>query len=164
MPTGQLKSTHIQLQPIGYISCTRKQPSDDHWNEETSSIELNPDIFSSDALEGLSEFSHIELVFFMDQVRDSEKQYGSRHPRDDSKYPRTGVFAQRGRNRPNPIGLSVCKVISIQGLSIVIQDCDAIDGTPVLDIKPFVTGFGPKGKVREPGWIMDLMKNYWKDK
>jgi tetratricopeptide (TPR) repeat protein len=61
--------------------------------------------------------------------------------------------------------LSVCRLKSIDGLCIEILDCDAIDGTPVLDIKPYVTAFGPKSKVTEPRWILDLMEDYWeKDK
>jgi tRNA-Thr(GGU) m(6)t(6)A37 methyltransferase TsaA len=161
----EIRSPQIILNPIGHIRCSRKQPQDDNWNAESTTLELDPEIFSSESLVGLSEFSHIEVVFFMDGVTELDKQYGSRHPRGDSKYPLTGVFAQRGRNRPNPIGLAVCRIKSIDGLSIAIQDCDAIDGTPVLDIKPYVTAFGPKSKVTEPRWILDLMNDYWeKDK
>lgn len=161
MPSERPKTTSIELRPIGYIRSSRTQPDDDNWSAESASIELDPTVFSSDALQGLSDFSHIEVLFFMDQVTDSEKQYGSRHPRDQTRYPLTGVFAQRGRNRPNPIGLSVCRITSIDGLRIAIQDCDAIDGTPVLDIKPFVTAFGPKGSVTEPVWVLQLMEDYW---
>lgn len=116
MPRKIHKSSQISFQSIGHIRCSRKEPQDDNWNAESSAIELDPALFSSESLAGLSEFSHVEVVFFMNGVTDSEKQYGTRHPRGDSKYPLTGVFAQRGRNRPNPIGLAVCRIKSIDGL------------------------------------------------
>lgn len=161
MPEQTSDSPQIVLHPIGHIRCSRKQPLDDNWSVESTAIELEPGLFSTESLAGLSEFSHIEVVFFMDGVAESERNRGSRHPRGDSKYPLTGVFAQRGRNRPNPLGLTVCRIKSIDGLRLEVQDCDAIDGSPVLDIKPYVCSFGPKGKVSEPRWMQDLMNDYW---
>ena len=76
--------------------------------------------------------------------------------------PLTGIFAQRGHYRPNLIGSTVCRVRGVEGATVHVQGLDAIDGTPVLDIKPYMTAFAPRGEIREPGWVEDVMKSYWK--
>lgn len=154
-------SNSIKLQAIGHVRSSRKETFDDNWDAERTIIELNPSIFKPESLIGLNEFSHAEVLFFMDQVADGEKQFGARHPRGDKTYPLLGVFAQRGKNRPNPIGLTVCRIVSIDGTKLVLEGLDAVDGTPVLDIKPWVSAFGPRGKVTEPPWINRLMTDYW---
>jgi tRNA (Thr-GGU) A37 N-methylase len=86
---------------------------------------------------------------------------GVRHPRGNVAWPKVGIFAQRGKNRPNRIGATICALISVDGLTLRVCGLDAIDGTPVLDIKPVMRGFLPRGEVREPGWATELMKAYW---
>lgn len=76
-------------------------------------------------------------------------------------WPKVGIFAQRGKNRPNRIGVCVCRLVHIEGLALTVQGLDAIDGTPVLDIKPVLSGFLPRGEVREPAWAREIMKDYW---
>ena len=151
----------IKLQAIGHVRSSRKETVDDNWDAERTTIELDQSTFKSESLTGLNEFSHAEVLFFMDQVADAERQFGARHPRGDKSYPLLGVFAQRGKNRPNPIGLTVCRIISVDGTKLVLEGLDAVDGTPVLDIKPWVSSFGPRGKVTEPTWINRLMTDYW---
>ena len=72
-----------------------------------------------------------------------------------------GIFAQRGKDRPNRIGVTVCSLLGVDGLTLRVRGLDAIDGTPVLDIKPVMRGFLPRGEVREPEWAGELMKGYW---
>ena len=72
-----------------------------------------------------------------------------------------GIFAQRGKNRPNRIGTTVCRVDRIAGLRIDVTGLDAVDGTPILDVKPWVREFGPRGDVRQPAWMTELMRAYW---
>ena len=74
---------------------------------------------------------------------------------------RAGIFAQRGKNRPNRLGVCVCRVVGVDGLAVEVEGLDAIDGTPVLDIKPVLKGFLPRGEVREPAWATEIMKDYW---
>lgn len=69
---------------------------------------------------------------------------------------------KRGKNRPNQIGTTICRILKVNGLSIYLEGLDAIDGTPVLDIKPWVREFGPRGEVRQPAWMDELMSAYWK--
>jgi tRNA (adenine37-N6)-methyltransferase len=75
--------------------------------------------------------------------------------------PKVGIFAQRGKNRPNRIGLCTCRVIAVDGLSLEVEGLDAIDGTPVLDIKPLMSGFQPRETIGEPAWAQEIMKDYW---
>jgi tRNA (Thr-GGU) A37 N-methylase len=72
-----------------------------------------------------------------------------------------GIFAQRGKNRPNRIGVTVCRIVSVSGRRIEVEGLDAIDGTPVLDIKPVMAEFLPRGEIRQPDWSSELMKDYW---
>ncbi|MED2635235.1 TrmO family methyltransferase, partial [Bacillus thuringiensis] len=77
-------------------------------------------------------------------------------------YPEVGIFAQRGKNRPNRIGVTIVKVIKREGKSIIVEGLDAIDGTPILDIKPIMKEFMPKEEIHQPKWATDIMRQYWK--
>lgn len=86
---------------------------------------------------------------------------GARHPRNNVAWPNVGIFAQRGKNRPNQIGLTICRILKVEQTRLYLEGLDAIDGTPVLDIKPWVKDFGPRGDVDQPAWITELMQGYW---
>jgi tRNA (adenine37-N6)-methyltransferase len=151
----------ITLVPIGRVHGGRKEPIDDHWDSVQSAIMLDPGQFQADALAGLDAFSHIEVVFYFDRVPDEEIRSGARRPRGRSDWPEVGIFAQRGKGRPNRIGVGICRLERIAGLALHVRGLDAIDGTPVLDIKPVMRGFLPRGEIREPAWATEIMKNYW---
>lgn len=151
----------LVLTPIGVVRSTRKNPEDDNWDSEKTFIEIDKAQFSSESFAGLEEFSHVEILFHMDQVEQSKIEKSARHPRNNSEWPKVGIFAQRGKNRPNQVGVSVCKIIKIEGFRILVQGLDAIDGSPIIDIKPWVKEFGPRGEVFQPKWISELMKGYW---
>lgn len=153
----------IAMAPVGVVRSTRTKASDDNWDVERVRVELDPAQFSADALAGLADFSHVEIVFFMDRVDPRTVEKAARHPRNNVDWPKVGIFAQRGRNRPNQIGVTICKILSVEGLSVHVEGLDAIDGTPVLDLKPWVAEFGPRGAVRQPGWISELMRGYWRE-
>jgi len=101
---------------------------------------------------GLDAFSHIEVVFFFHCVPEDKIESGARHPRNREDWPRVGIFAQRGKNRPNRIGLSVCNLLGVEGLTIT-----------VLDIKPHMREFAPRGNVIQPAWSTELMAEYYED-
>ena len=149
------------LTAIGRVRGGRTEPTDDGWGASRATIELDSSRFAEDALTGLDAFSHVEIVYLFDQVAESEVASGARHPRGRTDWPKVGIFAQRGRTRPNRLGVTVCRLVSTIGLSLDIEGLDAIDGTPVLDIKPFMTGFAPRGPVIEPGWAREIMADYW---
>ena len=150
----------IVLQPVAQVRGSRSQPEDDSWNSEVAQIVLHPR-FDASALAGLEAFSHVEVVFHFDQVSDAEIATGARHPRGRSDWPLVGIFAQRGKNRPNRIGVSVCRLLSVEGSTLKVRGLDAIDGTPVLDIKPVMREFLPRGEIHQPDWASELMKDYW---
>ena len=149
------------MTPVGHVRGGRSDPIDDDWGASRAIVELDAARFDATALSGLDQFSHAEIVFVFDRVGDDEIVSGARHPRGRTDWPKIGIFAQRGKNRPNRIGVTVCGVVSISGLRLEVEGLDAIDGTPVLDIKPYMTGFAARGPVREPVWARALMDGYW---
>jgi tRNA (Thr-GGU) A37 N-methylase len=153
--------TSFTMTPVGGVEGGRDKPEDDDWGASRAAIVLDADRFGPDALAGLETFSHAEIVFVFDRVTDAEIVTGARHPRGRKDWPLPGIFAQRGKNRPNRIGVSVCRIVAVDGLRLEVEGLDAIHGTPVLDIKPVLSDFLPRGEVREPAWASELMKDYW---
>lgn len=151
---------HISLQPIGAVRPTRSEVEDDDWLAVESEIVLD-EKFPETSLDGIEEFSHVEIIFYMDQVISEKVLIGSRHPRNNPTLPKVGIFAQRAKNRPNQIGCTICRVLDRQGRILRIDGLDAVDNTPVLDIKPIVKEFMPKEKIQQPSWMSSLMTNYW---
>ncbi|HEY4943626.1 MAG TPA: SAM-dependent methyltransferase [Rhizomicrobium sp.] len=151
----------IVLKPIGFVRGGRAEPIDDAWDGVEAAIELDAGQFKPDATASLGDFSHIEVVFHFNLVPGDEINSGARHPRGRSDWPLVGIFAQRGKGRPNRIGVTVCALVAVDGLKLAVRGLDAIAGTPVLDIKPVMTGFLPRGRVREPDWARELMAGYW---
>lgn len=149
------------MKAVGRVQGGRNEAIDDNWGASRARITLDPAQFDETALAGLGGFSHAEIVYVFDRVRNDEIVKGARHPRGRTDWPKIGIFAQRGKNRPNRIGVTVCKVVSVDGLNLEVEGLDAIDGTPVLDIKPYLRGFAPRGEVREPEWAGEIMKEYW---
>jgi tRNA (adenine37-N6)-methyltransferase len=153
--------TAYEVRPIGLVRSSRAEPIDDDWSAVTASITLDIGQFGEDSLAGLTAFSHIEVVYLFDRVTDAEIQRGARHPRGNPDWPMVGIFAQRGKMRPNRIAVSVCRLLEVDGLTLRVESLDAIDGTPVLDIKPVMAEFLPIGPLSQPAWSHELMATYW---
>jgi tRNA-Thr(GGU) m(6)t(6)A37 methyltransferase TsaA len=154
--------TTFAVEPIGRVTSSRREPVDDDWDSVTASITLDAERFTPDALAGLDAFSHVEVVYLFDRVDPDAVATGSRHPRSNTDWPRVGIFAQRAKDRPNRIGLSICRLLGVDGLTVDVAALDAIDGTPVLDLKPYLSEFAPRGDVRQPPWSRELMAGYWR--
>ena len=154
-------SETVVLTPVGHVRGGRGEALDDDWGASRARIELDPAVFTPDALAGLEDFSHLEVIFAFDRVPDEKIEFGARHPRGRKDWPLVGIFAQRGKNRPNRLGLCACQILRVDGLAIEVEGLDAIDGTPVLDLKPVMTGFLPRGEVHEPAWAREIMDRYW---
>jgi tRNA-Thr(GGU) m(6)t(6)A37 methyltransferase TsaA len=150
----------ISLEPIGTVKNTRLRVEDDNWGGLVSTIELCPP-YDEDSLKGIEDFSHVEIIFFFHQVNEGKIVNGARHPRNNTDWPLTGIFAQRGKNRPNRIGITIAKLIKSDGVQLFIKGLDAINGTPVLDIKPVMREFLPDDEVRQPAWADEIMRHYW---
>lgn len=151
----------IELHAIGAVRGGRAEVVNDDWGDVEAAIELDPDRFSTDALASLESFSHVVVVYHFHRVDPATVESGARHPRNNRDWPRVGIFAQRGKNRPNLLGVTTCGLVGVEGLSVRVRGLDAVDGTPVIDIKPYMTGFEPRGPVREPDWSRALMAGYW---
>lgn len=150
--------TQIALTPIAFVKNARKQKSDDYWGQVVSEIEL-ADAMLTESLDGIEDFSHLEIIFHLNQA--GKTITGSEHPRENPNWPKVGIFAQRKKDRPNHLGLTTVTLLEKKGRTLVVANLDAIDGTPVLDIKPVFEEYKPKGPHRQPEWTRELMKNYW---
>ncbi|AUG78610.1 transcriptional regulator [Kitasatospora sp. MMS16-BH015] len=155
--------TEIVLDPIATVHRSDRTEVDDRfeWGGVAAVIRLDESRFTPDAVSGLTDFSHLEVVFHFDRVPLAKIETGHRHPRNNPDLPLVGIFAQRGKNRPNRIGVSRCRLVKTDGLDIHVLGLDAVEGTPVLDIKPYMAEFAPLGETRQPAWATELMRDYY---
>jgi len=156
-PRGE---TELLMSPVGTVVGGRDNPSDDNWQGVESDIVLD-DRLPSESLLGIEDFSHLDVVYVFHEVDPAQAVLGARHPRNRESWPLVGIFAQRAKARPNRIGVSTCRLLGVEGRTLHVADLDAIDGTPVLDVKPHVVEMGPRGEVRQPEWMRELMEHYW---
>jgi tRNA-Thr(GGU) m(6)t(6)A37 methyltransferase TsaA len=167
---------NIQLTPIATVKNLRIAPGDDNWGGVVSEIVLAPEV-PEEAFEGIELFSHLEIIYYFDRAGERRgdqagerngdqagegKIAHARRPRGNADYPLMGIFAQRNKDRPNSIGLTTVELVERRGRMIRVRYLDAIDGTPVLDIKPVFREFMAKTPIRQPEWVSDLTRDYWK--
>jgi tRNA (adenine37-N6)-methyltransferase len=152
----------IIIAPVAFVKNSRKLPEDDNWSSVISEIELEPHI-PTEALRNISDFSHLEILFHFDRVVTDAIVY-SGYPRGNTAFPLSGIFAQRKKDRPNRIGLCTVELIGHKERILVVKNLDAINGTPVIDIKPVFREFQPASAIKQPEWVAELMKNYWETK
>jgi tRNA (adenine37-N6)-methyltransferase len=150
----------LTLTPIGHVKSPRNDLADDDWGDVRATIELVPEL-EAECLAGLEAFSHAEVIFCFDRVDPAQVNRGARHPRGNTAWPKVGIFAQRGKDRPNRLGSTIVTILRREGRTLEVQGLDAIEGTPVVDIKPVMAEFLPRGDVRQPEWSHELMREYW---
>jgi tRNA (adenine37-N6)-methyltransferase len=160
MQTEPDRKMDIKFEPVAFVRNSRTLPTDDFWGEEVSEIEL-ADHIPTTAFDNITDFSHLEIIYFFNQVEEKDMVFSGR-PRRNPDYPVVGIFGQRKKDRPNAIGLCTVELIAHTQRIIKVKFLDAINGTPVLDIKPVFKEFQPRGIIKQPDWVADLMKNYWK--
>ena len=149
----------ITLEPIAFIRSPRATLDDDRWGAVQARIEL-ADGVPAEALDGVDTFSHVEVFFHFHHVATDAVQF-ARHPRGNTAWPRVGIFAQRAKDRPNRLGATIARVVGRAGRVLEVIGLDAVDGTPVLDIKPVLREFLPREPVTQPQWAQELMSEYW---
>lgn len=154
-------SRTFEVREIGRVECPRNEAIDDDWGPVESTIVLDAERFAPDVLAGIEAFSHLEVVFLFDRVDESKINLGSRHPRGNTHWPKVGIFAQRAKARPNRIGITTCELLAVDGGRLSVRGLDAIDGTPVLDLKPYMREFAPRTDTTQPDWSSELMAGYW---
>lgn len=150
----------VEMLPIGFVRGGRSVVEDDHWDAVSSRIELS-EVVTPEATLGLDQFSHVEVVYVFHRVDPQQVCTGARHPRGREDWPSVGILAQRAKDRPNRIGVTVCRLEAVSATGLTVRGLDAVDGTPVLDVKPYLSGFAPRGEVHEPTWAAELMQGYW---
>jgi tRNA (Thr-GGU) A37 N-methylase len=148
------------LTPIAHVRGARGDVEDDFWGGAESRIVLT-DAVEESALEGIDAFSHVEVIFVFDRVEDAKIVRGARHPRNNPAWPLAGILAQRAKNRPNRLGSTICRVVRREGGTLFVRELDAVEGTPVVDVKPVLREFLPREEVRQPAWATELMRDYW---
>lgn len=153
--------TPITVLPIAIVRSPRKEPTDDYWGGIESTIEFDRGRFSSESLAGLESFSHVEVIFIFHLYREEDAEFASRRPRGRPDWPSMGIFAQRNKHRPNRIGVSRARLVAVDETVITVEGLDAVDGTPVLDVKPYFREFGPHGEITQPPWVSELMRDYY---
>ncbi|MGZ8228960.1 MAG: tRNA (N6-threonylcarbamoyladenosine(37)-N6)-methyltransferase TrmO [Burkholderiales bacterium] len=149
----------IACTPIGTVKCPVTEMSQGHWGEVESEIHVDP--LYAPGLAGLDAFSHVMVVFYLHRMEpfDPAKRL-LRHPRGMEHLPKVGVFAQRTKHRPNPIGVTAVELRAIRGNVVVVRGLDALDGTPVLDLKPYVPLFDRVDDARTPEWVTQFAEGY----
>ncbi len=150
----------ISIDPLGVVIGSRGEATDDHWGDVAAIIRLDGERFDAGAVAGLEAFSHLCVVFQFHLVDESAVVTGARHPRGNPAWPKVGMFAQRAKMRPNRLGVSNCALVAIDGLDLHVRGLDAVDGTPILDVKPFMVEFEPTG-THQPVWATELMEGYY---
>ena len=141
----------INLTPIGFVKNAVTEPKTEDWQTIISEIIVNEDL--KEALSGIDEFSHIIVIYWMHKTPASERSIMKVHPKRNPNLPLVGVFATRSPARPNPIGIATVKLLECRGNILKVIGLDAIDGTPVLDIKPHIPGSDSPTPARIPGWL-----------
>jgi len=145
---------------IGTVKCTVTEMSQGGWAKVDSEIHLDPQY--APGLQGLANFSHAIVVFMLDRAQgfDPAKQL-LRRPRGMEDLDAVGVFAQRTKFRPNPLGVTAVRLLGVAGNVVKVRGLDALDGTPVLDLKPYVPAFDRVDDVRLPPWVAHMMEGYF---
>ncbi|UOE95846.1 SAM-dependent methyltransferase [Alkalihalobacillus sp. LMS39] len=150
----------ITLQPVGIAYNERVNIQDDNWGIVDSKIVIDRTI-PEEALAGIEHFSHLEIIYYFHKVKEEKIELGARHPRNNLELPKVGIFAQRGKNRPNRLGLTTVRLLKREGRELYVQRLDCLNETPILDIKPVMEEFLPTESIKQPAWTRDIMERYW---
>jgi len=141
----------MSLTPIGVVKNSINEPGTDDRQTAVCEIVVNEDM--KEALSRIEEFSHIIVLYWMHKVSPSRCLVLRVHPRGRQDLPVVGVLATRSPARPNPIGVSTVKLLERRDNVLKVMGLDAVDGTPVLDIKPYIPGYDSPAKAKTPGWV-----------
>ena len=148
----------LAMTPVGRVKNQVKDRKDASWGNDVSSIVLEAPYVSG--LKGLEAFSHAIILFWLDQAVYDREKHLQRRPRNREDMPLVGIFAQRAKNRPNRIGLTAVEILSVTEDTLTVKGLDAVDGTPVLDIKPYYPAYD-KRDATVPEWVNRLMEHYF---
>ncbi|NPE07659.1 MAG: tRNA (N6-threonylcarbamoyladenosine(37)-N6)-methyltransferase TrmO [Asgard group archaeon] len=149
----------MNIKPIGFVRNEVLSPHNYEWGEEISEIFVNEEY--AKGLIGLEEFTHAIIVFYMHKASYIEERHLVRHPQEREELPKIGIFAQRARHRPNPIGITAVQIVSVKENILTVKGLDAINETPILDIKPYFPDFDMREDAQTPEWVQEVMRDYF---
>ena len=148
----------MRLHPIGVVRSPVLEPLEEGWGKVLSTLELDPAL--APGLDGVEEFTHVGVLFWLHLARFRQKDL-IRRPRGRGDLPAVGIFAQRAACRPNRVGFSVVQVVTRTGHRLTVCGLDAVDGSPVLDVKPHVPAFDVGRGARWPSWVDVILARYF---
>ena len=148
----------IVMRPIGFVRNSVSERKDVSWGGDTSVIELDEEYRTG--LKGLEDFSHAVILFHLDKAHYDREKHLQRRPQNREDMPLVGIFSQRGKDRPNRIGMTSVEIVSVSESELTVRGLDATDGTPVLDIKPYYPAYDKKD-AKVPEWVDRLMERYF---
>ena len=143
---------------IGEVKSPVTEAVDMNWGAVISEIVLKPEF--APGLLGLGDFSHAMILTFLHEAKYVPEVHLRRHPQEREDMPFLGIFAQRARHRPNRIGVTACEIVEVTEGSVKVRALDAINGTPVIDVKPYVPVYDRKDATI-PEWMENMMKGYF---
>ena len=143
---------------IGTVKSPVTEPVDIDWGDVESEIILKPEY--APGLLGLQDFSHLMVLTFLHEAKYIPEKHLRRHPQEREDMPLLGIFAQRARHRPNRIGVTAVELVEVTENSVKVRALDAIDGTPVIDIKPYVPVYDRRDATI-PRWMEQMMDGYF---
>ena len=141
----------INLTPIGIVRNNITEPKRENWETVVSEITIDDDL--KEALSRIAEFSHIIIIYWMHKLSPSQRSVIKVHPKGNQNLPLVGVFATHSPARPNPIGITTVKVLELKDNVLNVTGLDAMDGTPVLDIKPYIPDHYSASEIKTPNWV-----------
>jgi len=148
------RQENFNLVPIGRVVNDVEYPSDVRWETITSKVVIAPHLV--EALDGIDGFSHVLIIFYLDKMDEDRRCLLQVHPENKGELPLVGVFATRSPARPNPIGVTVVKLLERQENVLKVLGLDAYDGTPVLDVKPYLRRGDLIEEATMPDWLLHL--------
>lgn len=152
---------HWDVESVAHVVGGRAEPTDDYWGGSRAIIRVDNPRFTPESLAGLEDFSHLEVVFRFHLTDPADLNLGARRPRDNPDWPAVGTFGHRNMRKINWLGVSRCRLIKVDGLDLHVEELDAVDGTPVIDVKPWFAEFGPRGEARQPEWPTTMLADYF---
>ncbi|MFC1950048.1 tRNA (N6-threonylcarbamoyladenosine(37)-N6)-methyltransferase TrmO [Chloroflexota bacterium] len=145
---GELPS--MTLKAIGIVRSEIKQPSRQDCKEIVSDIIIDSSL--TEALDNLDDFSHIIVLYWIHLATNKQVRIRVR-PMARKELPLLGLFSTHSPHRPNPVGKATVRLLQRQGNVLRVKGLDAIDGTPVIDIKPYIPGYDSVADARVPPWM-----------
>ena len=147
------KVPSMSLKAIGIVRNEIKQPIRHGWGEVVSDIVVNSDL--TEALDGLEGFSHLIVLYWMHQLTPGRQLPLKVHPMGKPELPLTGRFATRSPSRPNPVGQATVRLLERRGNILKVKGLDATNGTPVIDIKPYLPRYDSAPDAKAPKWTTE---------